>query len=264
PIRSRNLSFHTFHIASRTIRFDILDSPDSRSSKMMGISVSENPFRQARSRALRDLGFDPIEGLTGDNDADLLQSANEADIVYERFRSAGVTVAVSTTGVPLEMANAIAANYTTDQWGLRTSMSGTALSDAGVEAAYIDGAISVAETPVGTALQPSMADDPMVAACVDDVEQRTGRSFSYDLDVEVNDIGAALAACSIATVLERALTDAGPDLTNETFGSALEGIGDIDLPGRSGAHFGPGDLSGGGEFTTIRFDAATELWNPVD
>ena len=44
-----NLSHQTRHTASRTIRFDILDSPLSRSVKRMGTSVNENPLHQARN-----------------------------------------------------------------------------------------------------------------------------------------------------------------------------------------------------------------------
>jgi hypothetical protein len=214
-------------------------------------------------QAFRDIGIDPIEGITGDNDEDLVESANDAGIVYERFRAAGVNTTVATTGVPLEMANAVAAGYTTDQWLMLLPMSGTGLRKADVDPSYIDGAYSISETPLGTALQPSMADDPLVAACIDDIEERTGRTFPYELGLEKNDIAAALGACSIVIVLERALTDAGPDLTNESFGAAVEGIGDIDLPGRTGAHLGPDDFSAGGELTTTQFDAETEIWNPV-
>ena len=128
----------------------------------------------------------------------------------------------------------------------------------------LDGAYSVSLTPIGTSGQEAMADDPLVAACVDDMEERTGRTLPYDLDVEISNIGSALSACSIAAVLEAGLTNAGPDLTNESFQAGLEAIGEIDLPGRPTAYLGPGDLSAASGFTTVRFDAANEVWVPVD
>ena len=65
-------------------------------------------------------------------------------------------------------------------------------------------------------------------------------------------------------MLEAGLTNAGPELTNESFQAGLEAIGLIDLPGRSDAALGPGDLSASSTFTTTRFDAATEVWEPVE
>ncbi len=214
--------------------------------------------------AFRDIGIDPVEGLTGDNDEDLLESANEAAVVYERFRSSGVDTAVLTTGVPLELANAISADYDTDQWLLRLIMTPTGLLDAGVDPSIIDGAYAVVETPQGSSLQPEMANDPLVSECVDSIEEATGRTITYELNVEQNDIAAALGACSIAIILERALTDAGPDLTNDSLREAIGGIGDIDLPARKGAHLGPGDFSAGSDLTTVTFDAEEGLWKPVE
>lgn len=226
------------------------------------IDVSEDAFNFTME-ALQNAGYDPVGGLTGDNNDDLAASARDAEIVFERFRSSGVDVAVSTTGVPLEMANAISASYEPDQWLLLTSMTGRGLNDAGVDPSYIDGAYSVNVTPIGTTAQPAMADDPIVAACVDDIEARTGRTLPYELDVEISNLGSALAACSLAAILEAGLTNAGPMLTHDSFQAGLEAIGPIDLPGYPGANLGPGDLSASSEFTVTRFDADAGVWEPV-
>ncbi len=227
------------------------------------IDVSEDAFNFTME-ALQNAGYDPVGGLTGDNNDDLAASARDAEIVYEVFRTSGVDVAVSTTGVPLEMANAISAGYETDQWLLLTSMTGRGLNDAGVDPFYIDGAYSVNLTPIGTTAQPAMADDPVVAACVDDIEARTGRTLPYALDVEINNLGSALAACPFAAILEAGLTNAGPVLTNDTFQAGLEAIGPIDLAGYPAGSLGPGDLSASSQFGTTRFDAEVEIWEPVD
>jgi len=214
--------------------------------------------------ALRKAGYDPIDGLTGDNDGDLGATARDAEVVYEIFRTSGVDVTISTTGVPLEIANAIDAGYETDQWLLLSSMTGRGLNDAGVDPAYLDGAYSVNLTPIGTTGQVAMADDPLVAACIDDIEARTGRTVSYALDVEVSALGQAVAACSLAAILEAGLTNAGPVLTNETFLAGLEAIGPIDLAGYPDGNLGPGNLSASSGFGATRFDAANEVWELLD
>ena len=226
------------------------------------IDVSEDAYDFTMD-ALRDAGYDPIGGLTGDNNDDLGASARDAELVYERFRTSGVDVTVSTTGVPLAMANAISAGYETDQWLLLTSMTARGLRAEGVDPFYIDGAYSVNLTPIGTTAQPAMADDPIVSACVDDMEARTGRELPYELDVEISNIGSALAACSFASILEAALINAGPDLTNDTFQAGLEAIGPIDLAGYPNGFLGPGDLSASSTFGTTRFDAAAGVWEPI-
>ncbi len=48
-MRAMRRSFHTRQMASRTMAFDILDSPSARSVKTMGISSIRNPLRQARN-----------------------------------------------------------------------------------------------------------------------------------------------------------------------------------------------------------------------
>jgi hypothetical protein len=226
------------------------------------IDISELDY-SFTMEALQDAGYDPVGGLIGDNNDDLTASARDSDLIYERFRASGVNVTISTTGAPLEMTNAINAGYETDEWLLLNSMSGSSLNDEGVDPFYLDGAYSVNPTPVGTAGQPAMADDPAVAACVDDVNARTGRTVPYELDVEISSLGQTLAACAIAAILEAGLTNAGPELTNDTFQAGLEAIGPIDLAGYPPASLGPGDLSASSQFGATRFDAENEVWEPL-
>ncbi len=226
------------------------------------IDISEDDYNFTMD-ALKDAGYDPIGGLIGDNNDDFAASGRDSDLIYERFRTSGVNVTISTTGAPLEMANAINAGYESDEWLLLNSMSGSGLNDAGVDPFYIDGAYSTNVTPVGTSGQPAMADDPAVAACVDDVDARTGRTVPYELDVEISSLGQTLAACAIAAILEAGLTNAGPELTNDTFQAGLEAIGPIELAGYPPASLGPGDLSASSQFGATRFDAENEVWEPV-
>ncbi len=214
--------------------------------------------------ALRGIGIDPIEGLIGGNADDLSASAREQALIYQRMDDAGVDVTVSTSGVPLTIANAIDAGYESPQWVLSTAMSGRGLTDAGVPHEYLDGALAVMNTPIGTPDQPDMADDPLVAGCVDDLVARSGHEVFYDLDAEVNDLAQALGACANVAILEQALLNAGPVLTNDSLQAGLEAIGPIDLPGYTDASLGPGDMGAVKGLTLVEFDAATGLWNLVD
>ncbi|MEQ8840779.1 MAG: ABC transporter substrate-binding protein [Acidimicrobiales bacterium] len=227
------------------------------------VDVSETNFRTI-VEAFRTAGYDPVEGLIGGNAEDLTESAREQGIIYQRMDEAGVEIAVSTTGIPLEIANAYDAGYEPEQWLLATSMSGRGLTSEGVPHDYLDGAYSVNDTPVGTTGQPTMDDDPLVATCIDDLRERTDHELPYSLDVPVNNILSALYACSIATILETAMTAAGPDLTNDSFQAGLETMGAFQLPGFGDATLGPDDYGASTSLTPVRFDASTGTWVPLD
>ena len=212
----------------------------------------------------RDAGYEVVEGLIGDNQSDLAETARDQGIIYERMRTAGVDFTVSTTGVPLEIANAEEAGYQTDQWLLTIVMTSQGLTDAGVDLRYLDGALAVVNTPIATAAQPALADDPAVASCIGGLEARAGRELPYELGLETSDLTSGLYACAIATILEAALTAAGPELTNESFQQGLESIGDIALPGYFEASLGPGDLGAAKGLRLVRFDASTGAWEAVE
>ena len=149
----------------------------------------------------RIAGYDVVEGLIGANDVDLNETARDQAIVYERMKDAGVDFTVSTTGVPLEIFNAQAENYESDQWLLTVVMTPSGLVDAGVDLDYLDGALAIVNTPVATTSQPDMGQDPAVAACVEMLEAGSGHDLFYELDVETNDLTTGLYACAIARIL---------------------------------------------------------------
>jgi hypothetical protein len=162
------------------------------------------------------------------------------------------------------MANAFDAGYESPQWVLSTIMTALGLSDAGVPLDYLDGAIGVVDTLIGTSTQPSLGDDPLIAACVDDLVERSGHEVYYSLDVDTNDLSAALFACSNVAILEQALLNAGPDLTNDSLQAGLEAIGEIELPGYRNASLGPGDMGAAKGLSLVEFDAASGIWNLLD
>ncbi|MEQ8840780.1 MAG: ABC transporter substrate-binding protein [Acidimicrobiales bacterium] len=214
--------------------------------------------------AFGDAGYDVVEGLIGANDTDLAETARDQAIVFERMREAGVDLTVSTTGVPLEIFNAQSEGYESEQWLLNVAMTPSALADAGVDLAYLDGALAIVNTPVGTTQQEAMADDPAVSACVDMLEAGSDHELSYALDAEANDLASALYACAITSILETALTAAGPDLTNDSFAAALGAIGPIDLAGYFGASLESDDLGAAKTLRMASFDSAAGGWELLD
>lgn len=227
------------------------------------VDVSESAYRAVLA-ALRNAGFDPVEGLITGNAADLAATAREQALVYERMKDAGVDTTISTTGVPLEIANARDAGYETEQWLLYTTMTGRGLTEAGVPLAYLGAAYSTNNSPTGTSAQPLLADDPEASACLDDLRARTDHPLPYDLEAEVNNINTALLVCATSRIVEAALTNAGPDLTNESLLAGIEAIGEIDLPGYFNASLGPGDYGAVKGLTLVTFDPQTGIWEPVE
>lgn len=226
------------------------------------VDVSESAYL-AVVGALQDAGYDPVQGLIGGNSDDLAETARQQALVYERMKEAGVDRTISTTGVPLEIANALEAGYETDQWLLYTTMTGRGLTDAGVPLSYLDGAYSTNNSPTGTSAQPLLADDPDASACLDDLRARTDHPLPYDLDAEINNINTALIVCATSRILEAALTNAGQVLTNESLLAGIEAIGDIELAGYTNASLGPDDYGAVKGLTLIQFDADTGIWEPV-
>lgn len=251
----------------RTAAFiELMEETGALDDATIGVSgsvdVSEANF-DVMIESLRTAGYEPLEGLIGGNEGDLAASARAQETIYQRMIDAGVNVTIETSGVPLTMANAQAAGYQSDQWLMSTIMTGRGLTDAGVDHDFLDGALAVSNTPIGTSAQPALADDPLASACVDELEERTGRELPYSLDPPVNDLAAGLFACALASILEEALLNAGPDLTNATFQAGLEAIGEIDLPGYTNASLGPDKMGAAEGLNVVRFDGATGVWEPL-
>ena len=138
------------------------------------------------------------------------------------------------------------------------------LTAGGVDLSYVDGMLTLMPTPVGTVDQPAMADDPAVAECVSIIEDRTEETVDYALDAEEGNLNLAINACGAATILELALTAAGPVLTNDSLASALAGLGEFSMAGFPSASLGPDDHDAAGAGQLAIFSAADEAWAFVD
>ena len=139
----------------------------------------------------------------------------------------------------------------------------SALDAGGVGSAYLDGAISVAPNPIGTVGQAAMAEDPAVAACVETVEAGTDETIDFSLLPETENLLATVSACGMATILEFGLIGAGPELTNDSFATALAALGEFSLPGFSAAFLGPDDRAAAVDGVLVEFSAAEGAWTAV-
>jgi hypothetical protein len=100
-------------------------------------------------------------------------------------------------------------------------------------------------------------DDPEMAACIDIVEARTDIVVADPNtlpDDEPNWWEAVSRACQHLRLFELAATAAGPELTNESFLQAAEGLGEVALPGLPAASFGPGKYDGNDRATLVTWD----------
>lgn len=227
------------------------------------VDVSEIEYQTIVDGFVR-AGYEVVEGLISGNAEDIEATNREQQLIFERMRTEGVDVTVSTTGVPLEIANAANASYDAGQWMLATLVTEEGLTDEGVDLAYLDGALGVTNTAVGTTAQPDLANDPVASACVADLVARTGRELPYSLDAESNDLTAALYACAEVAILEQGLLAAGADLTNASFQAGLDSIGDIDLAGHFEGLLEAGDLGAARGLLMVQFDAAAGVWMPIE
>lgn len=83
-------------------------------------------------------------------------------------------------------------------------------------------------------------------------------TVDYALDAEIGNVNLAINACGAATILELALTAAGPDLTNDSLASALAGLGEFSMAGFPSASLGPDDHAAADAGQLARFSATEE------
>lgn len=226
------------------------------------IDVDEELYNETLA-ALRAAGVDPVEGLVPANDGDVNANAADSEIVLERFRSEGVTVTVHASPTATAFNTASGVGYETT-WLQNPAIGAGTLTTEGVDLDYVDGMLTLMPTPVGTVDQPAMADDPAVAECVASIEANGEETVDFALGADAGNVNHAINACGIATILELAVTAAGPDLTNESFAAALASIGDFSMAGFPSAALGPDDTDAASPGQLARFSAADEAWEFVE
>jgi len=230
---------------------------------VFGLVDADEELYNETVAALRAVGIEPVDGLVASNGGDVVANRAASEIIFEKLRSEGVTVTVHASPVAdgLEIAGGI--GYET-KWVQNPAIGSGSLMAGGVDLSYVDGMLTLMPTPVGTVDQPAMADDPAVAECVATIEDRTDETVDYALDAEIGNVNLAINACGAATILELALTAAGPDLTNDSLASALAGLGEFSMAGFPSASLGPDDHAAADAGQLARFSATEEAWEFVE
>ncbi|MDG2026017.1 MAG: hypothetical protein P8J50_02805 [Acidimicrobiales bacterium] len=236
---------------------------DGETIGVFGLADVDEELYYETVAALRAAGIDPVDGLVAPNGGDVVANRAAAEITLEKLRAEGVTVTVHASSIAdgLEIAGSI--DYQTT-WLQNPAIGAGSLTAGGVDLSYVDGMLTLMPTPVGTVDQSAMADDPAVAECVAVIEDRTDETVDYALDAEEGNLNLAINACGAATILEPALTAAGPVLTNDSFAAALAGLGEFSMAGFPSASLGPDDYDAAGAGQLARFSAAEEAWEFVD
>lgn len=113
-------------------------------------------------------------------------------------------------------------------------------------------------------------DDPEMARCIDIVEERTDIEVldpNSLPDDEPNWWEAVSRACTNLRLFELVATEAGPELTNDSFRAAAERIGDLQLPGIPSASLGKGKYDANDTTSIVEWDPAAQGgeggWSPV-
>lgn len=211
--------------------------------------------------ALRREGLTVIEGDVSAAAGDRLAVDQQIAVAFERFRSDGVTTVVL-AGIgagPLEVAQN--SGYDDFSFALATALDPGIIERQGIDPALLDGVFSMSESLIGTADQATLAADERVQRCVQIYEQQAGKgTVEFDPTAELANLGPTLQACDLIDTLVAVATAAGTDLNNDTFGAALEAIGELPLaifPFASGAagKFGLSDTA-----YPVRYDSAQLLW----
>lgn len=166
---------------------------------------------------------------------DTVAAEREAQVISQRQQSEGVDLVLAIGGGVAQYAAGIEdSSYrpriaTTSLGALRIFVRDRSGRDLGVLEDAVAG---------NTAEQLGWWDDPQIQECIDIVEA-AGEPPIFDPNTrapdEAENIVSVAAACRDIRLFVAIATAAGPDLTNESFGTAGRTLGEFDIPG-----FGPG------------------------
>ncbi|MDH3705425.1 MAG: ABC transporter substrate-binding protein [Acidimicrobiia bacterium] len=205
--------------------------------------------------ALLDSGLDVALTTVTDVPPGDVEAGNQQFAAFaERYESEGVTAVVMVGAVTTVLDGVAAAGLDVELYSDITR-SGDVSGAGRDRPEETRGTIAVRPAaPEG----PEQMADPLLAECID-----TFRAANPDIEVaemrsvEPGDPDWAIGiriACQHLRLFELAATAAGPDLTNETFLAAVEGLGDIELPALPFVSFGAGKLDGNDTAVLAEFD----------
>lgn len=211
--------------------------------------------------ALEEAGVEPVvetafEDVGGGADGGTDEAAADQaiDTIVERHRSAGVEVFLNVSNFSDPMGGFQRKGWTPERI-LVTSQQ--ALSEDVIAETEIDPAI-LARTLVVAPYVPStdeLLDDEDVVTCIDEYNTRDPEE-PIDTETATRTELAGLAnLCTAWTMFRRGVTDAGDDLTAQTWAEGVAAIGDDHLPGYPFSSLGDGKQSAGDTIGAYTFDA---------
>lgn len=210
---------------------------------------------------LEAAGVDVVAtGEIPDFGSDTVAGEDFADTVFARFAASDADTYLNLSGI-VPFNRTIERNSPNVQV-IHTNgqVSNAALNQSsGYDPDIMDGAIAVA--PSKRTLDEWL-EDPGFLECIDEL------NASGLIEIDLATLDAALAgsigqACQGWELLEQVLVAAGPDLTPDTLRSAVEGLGDVELPGMEGASFGPDRFAGGNAMRFYEYDPDMQAMVPV-
>jgi branched-chain amino acid transport system substrate-binding protein len=238
-----------------------LDADDDRVALLNSTAANEALMDEVEA-ALDGLGIEVVFNATIAAPAgDTTAAEAETRTILERARTDGAT-AVLYSGVNPSIYPAFS-DYADLEWYFdnATTTQSTLQDFAGAADLGIVSNGLIDDLQVG---------EPLLEECIAIVEERT--------DLEIVDPGevgdqdpfwwqAVITACQHLRLFEMVATAAGPDLTNESFLAAAEGLGEFSLPGLEVASLGAGKYDAGDTTVMVEWDPAAEDgrggWSPI-
>ena len=165
--------------------------------------------------ALADAGATVALRSTGQAGGDQFAAASETEVMMERARADGVD-SIVVVGVSPTVTDTILA---TDEF--------TVVLPNTEDVANLEHAtFSEGNRMIGTG-SIAQADDPVLASCIEIAERAVGDAGPAEEDDDLSYWTSTTRACQNLMLFEAIATEAGPDLTNESFAAAM---GRVELP----------------------------------
>ncbi len=236
--------------------FTLLDEEGMLQGRSIAIvaDLPSAPQLDEVGRLLRDHGVEPVlEIATSSNVADLIAQNQEWAALSERIRAAGTDTLLLVGNVSAGIENAAINGLEVDIWATDASGMGSNLG-ANVDPESARGAISVSAM---TGAQ-TYESDPRMQECKD-----AFAAAHPDIEVKHPDtleegeplwFTALSGHCRFFQIFEYLATEAGPNLTHETFAEAIANAGQFSIASQPYASFGPGKYSSNDSFQLVAQD----------
>lgn len=217
---------------------------------------------EAMVTAVTDNGLEVVEGPVDTPAQDDVALLAAQGVVLEKFAAEDVdAVAVAGQGLfPLQAADK--AGFTAP-FALSELVQPARFADEGVKPELSNDVFTVADSLIGTSEQGSIVDGDLAAECLANYEDIDGSEpIEMDPAENLTNLTGVLESCDILTVFAAVAEAAGPNLTNDSFGAALDDLGEIELSllpfaSVTGDKVGISDTA-----IPVRFDADNSQWTP--